>query len=124
MIDRELLDYVQSTFRSIWSLELLLFLRSHPDRTFSIEDLVRELRGSRPVVTQSMAALQAGGLVVVEAQDLVRFAPASPELVRLAEAVERAYRERPGELRRAILAAPNEKLQTFADAFRFKRDPS
>jgi hypothetical protein len=52
----------------------------------------------------------------------VRYAPASSDLDRLAAAAERAYREKPGEVRRAILAAPNDKLQNLADAFRIRKD--
>jgi hypothetical protein len=124
VLDSELVQFIQSTFRSVWSLEMLVFLHRHPGQTFSVDALIREVRGSRPVVLQSLEALQAGGLVVAVTTDDVRFAPASADLARLADGVVGAYRDRPGEVRRLVLSAPNEKLHTFADAFRLRKDPS
>jgi hypothetical protein len=121
-MNRDLLEFVQSSFRSIWSLELLIYLRGHPERAWSQEELVRELRGSLPVVEQGTAMLQAAGLVAAHADGGVRYAPASPDLDRLAADAERAYREKPSEVRRAILAAPSDKLQSLADAFRIRKD--
>jgi hypothetical protein len=40
----------------------------------------------------------------------------------VAAEVERHYIERPLALIKAIVSAPNEKIQSFADAFRFKKD--
>jgi len=118
----ELQDFVQSSFKSVWALELLLFLKRHGDAPWATDDLVREMRVSEPVVTQSVAMLQAAGLVVQDAAGRVMFAPASPGLRDLAESAERAYIEKPTAVRRVILAAPNEKLHTLADAFRLRKD--
>lgn len=121
-MENELDEFIQSSFKSVWSLELLLFLKRHTGRSWSTDELVRELRGSDPVVAQSLAALQAAGLVVEDAEGSAQFAPASPELAELADQVERTYREKPNTVRRLILAAPNEKLHTLADAFRLRKD--
>ena len=122
MIETELLDFIQGSFKSIWSLEVLIFLKQHPERWWAVDELVRELRGSDHVVTQSLAMLEAAGLVATDNDGKARYSPAAPDLNRLADASERAYRERPSAVRRMILTAPNDKLQTFADAFRFKKD--
>jgi hypothetical protein len=122
LIAGDVLQFIQSSFKSIWSLELLLFLQRSADRAWSTAELVRELRGSEYVVRQSLTSLLAAGLVSVEANETFRYLPASPDLDRLAIETARAYRERPGAVRQAILSAPNEKLQTFADAFRLKKD--
>ena len=122
LIAGDVLEFIQSSFKSIWSLELLLFLQRSADRAWTTSELVRELRGSEHVVRQSLAALLAAGLVSAEANETFRYAPASPDLHRLALETERTYRERPGAVRQAILSAPNEKLRTFADAFRLKKD--
>jgi hypothetical protein len=36
--------------------------------------------------------------------------------------VERVYAERPSAVVKAILSAPNDKIQSFADAFRLRKD--
>jgi len=121
-MDRDLLEFVQSSFRSIWSLELLIHLRGRPERAWSPDELVREMRGSLPVVEPGTATLQAAGLAATDPDGGVRYAPAAPDLDRLAAAAERAYREKPSEVRRAILAAPDDKLRSLADAFRIRKD--
>lgn len=121
-MENELDEFIQGSFKSVWSLELLLFLKRHGGRAWSTDELVRELRGSDPVVAQSLATLQAAGLVVEDLEGRAQFAPASPQLAALAEAVEQTYREKPNTVRRLILAAPNEKLHTLADAFRLRKD--
>jgi hypothetical protein len=50
-----------------------------------------------------------------------RFAPASPVLENIAAQLETAYAERPMAVISAILAAPNDRLRNFADAFRFPK---
>jgi len=124
IMENELQDFIQDAFKSVWALELLLFLKRASDRTWNSDELVRELRGSGPIVEQSLAALEAAGLVVRDTERRARFAPASAALRDLCDAVERAYRETPNAVRRAILAAPNEKLHTLADAFRLRKDRS
>lgn len=121
-LDKDILDFIQGSFKSVWSLELMVFMQQHRAQPWSVDELVRELRGSVPVVTESLATLQASGLIAPDRGGTFRYLPASPELDRLASALERAYRERPNAVRRAILSSPNEKLQTFADAFRLKKD--
>jgi DNA-binding transcriptional ArsR family regulator len=123
-MDRRLLDFIQSSFASVWSLETLAFLRARPDERFSADDLVRELRGSGPVVELSLATLQAAGLTAAETDGRVRYAPASAELDELAGATVVAFLERPAMVRRLILLGPDEKLKSFSDAFLIRKDPS
>lgn len=120
-MDNELLAFVQSTFRSVWTLELLLFLRRHPSRTWIADELVVMLRSSENVVQQGIASLLAAGLIVMNDSQAVRYAPASRALERLIEETETAYQSRPDAVRRAILA-PGDKLQAFANAFRLRKD--
>ncbi len=121
-MDPDLLLFIQSSIRSVWSLELLLHLRRHSSRTWRPDELVRELRASDFVVSEALAALQAPGLVTPEQGGTYRYLPASADLDRLVGLLERQYRERPQSVTKAIFSAPSDKLQTFADAFRLKRD--
>ncbi|WP_188312125.1 hypothetical protein [Salinarimonas soli] len=118
----ELQDFIQGSFKSVWALELLVFLKRRAGGAWTTADLVREMRGSEPVVLQSVAMLQAAGLVAQDAESRVVFAPASADLRALADAAERAYDEKPAAVRRLILTGPNEKLHTLADAFRLRKD--
>jgi hypothetical protein len=51
-----------------------------------------------------------------------RYAPASPDIERLAEGTERLYAKKPDAVRRLIVAAATDGLAAFADAFRLRRD--
>jgi predicted MarR family transcription regulator len=105
----------------VWALELLLLMRRHADRDWAAEDLVRELRASTTLVGDNLGRLQRAGLVVATDDGRYRFSPAAPPLAVLCAELEDAYRQRPVQVINAI-AAPPDKLQTLADAFRFKRD--
>lgn len=123
-VNQELAGFIKATFRSIWSLELLLLLKTQPDRRWSRAEIVSSLRGSESVVTQSVGSLVAAGLVAVEEDGETRYCylPASADIGRLAEATQKLYAKRPDAVRRLIVMSANEGLTAFADAFRLRKD--
>lgn len=118
----DLLSFIRASFRSVWSLELLLLLKSDPGRAWPKEELVDRLRGSDLIVSQGIESLVAGGLVVIEENDEVRYAPASDDIRRQADAAEQLYSRKPDAVRRLIVLAGDDQLTAFADAFRLRRD--
>lgn len=114
--------FIRSTFRSVWALELLCFLRQNRGRSLSHEEMVAGLRGSELVVTQGVEALAAAGLVLAEADGSARYAPAAGPLDDLVERTEALYARSPDSVRRMIVAAANPGLAAFADAFRLRKD--
>ncbi|AQR73477.1 hypothetical protein [Sphingomonas sp. LM7] len=119
---QELSSFIRATFRSVWALELLCFLKTNHDRAWSQAELVTALRGSDLVVSQSVESLLAAGLVVIEAGELVRYQPTSEAVDKLATATESLYAARPDAVRRMIVAATPSGLTSFADAFKLWRD--
>jgi hypothetical protein len=119
---QELMRFIRSTFRSVWSLELLCFLMKHADRDWTRDELVAALRASDLIVRESLAALAAAGLVVVHADGAVRYQPAGPSLAASAEAAEQLYARSPDAVRRAIVSAASGDIAAFADAFRLRKD--
>ena len=87
----EVASFIRATFRSVWALELLCFLRQNRDRSLSHAEMVAGLRGSDLVVTQSVESLAAAGLVLAEADGSARYAPASADLDRLVGQAEALY---------------------------------
>ena len=120
MTEQDLLQFTRGSIRSVWALELLLLLKREPDRRWPHDELVRELRASTKVVTDSVQDFTAAGLVACEGETCA-YAPASPLLAELCEALEQAYRRRPVSVINAIVS-PKDKMQSFADAFRLKDD--
>jgi hypothetical protein len=119
---QEVAGFIRATFRSVWALELLCFLRQNRDRALSHAEMVAELRGSDLVVTQSVEALAAAGLIVTEAGGGARYAPASDELDAFVAQAEVLYGSSPDAVRRTIVAAANPGITAFADAFRLRKD--
>jgi|GEM_PF-273352 len=120
VLDDDLLGFVRSAIRSTWALELLLLLRGQPGRTFGTDEAVLELRATRSLISTCAKQLQDAGLIVREG-DTCRYAPASPTLDELCARLEAAYGERPVAVINAIVASPNDRLKSFADAFRFTK---
>lgn len=115
---QELTNFICSHFRSVWSLELLLHLRRHPDRFWSTAELVEVLRASQAVVTTGVETLLVGGLIVVERDGGARYGPANPDLeARVGETAE-LYARKPDAVRRVIVLSANSGVVAFADAFK------
>lgn len=120
--EQDISGFIRSTFRSVWALELLCYLRKHEGRALSHDEMVAGLRGSDLVVRQSVEALAAAGLVLEEEGGGARYAPANADLDRLAVAAETAYATSPNAIRRMIVGAANAGLTAFADAFKLRKD--
>ena len=120
MLEPDLIAFVRDRIRSIWTLELLLLLQRNAERAISPADLVRDLRASSRLIDRSLAQLAAANLIQLDDAGAARFAPATPELRDLCDALSSASLERPIALRDAIVLGSNQALRNFADAFRFK----
>lgn len=115
-------NFIRTTFRSVWALELLCLMRREPEREWRHADLVSALRASDLVVDQSLAGLAAAGLVAMLSEDSAKYQPASEKLDRLAQEAEAQYASSPDKVRRLIIHAAHGGLSAFADAFRVRRD--
>jgi hypothetical protein len=119
---RDVDRFIRATFRSVWALELLRFLRQHRDRPLSHAEMVAGLRGSDLVITQCVESLAAAGLVLAEADGSASFRPASKSLDTLVERAIARYATSPDAVRRMIVAASNPGIAAFANAFKLWKD--
>lgn len=119
-VDQDLLTFIREHIRSVWALELLLLLKRDPERRWTPDELVRELRASTPLIASNLQALQRAGLTACEEDGRCRYAPAASVLDKLSNELEAAYRERPVALIN-VIASPPDKLQSLADAFRIRK---
>jgi hypothetical protein len=120
-LDNELRGFAREHLKSVWGLELLLLLRRDPERCWSVDELVRELRASQMVVNDNLRRLETGGLAAPDDRRCYRFQPASSVLATLCDRIEAAYRERPVAVINMI-SAPPDPIQGLADAFKFRGD--
>ena len=119
MTDRDVIDFIHATLRSVWALELLLLLKRHPERAWLEVDLIRELRGSQVAVRGALSELGTAGLILQE-DGAARYQPATSALDDAVRALEALYAARPMAVVRAVTSAPNQKLRIFSDAFKWK----
>ena len=122
MPSEELQNFIRANLRSVWELELLLLMSRGRARAWSANELNRELRSSIHLVAEILGKLEHAGLVSDVGGGAYRYNPRTPELGRVVDQLEQDYAARPFAIVRAILAAPNEKIQTLADAFKVKKD--
>lgn len=117
----DLVEFIEYSFGSVWTLELFLLLCGNRERQWRADELVRELRGSEAVARESIDRLVATGLVLAEEDGAVHCAHVSHEQDALVRQLEEEYRKRPAAIRRLIVRGPAEKLKSFSDVFRLRR---
>ena len=122
MPSQDIASFIGTSFRSVWALELLCFLREHRDRELSHIEMVNGLRGSDLVVSQSLASLAAAGLILVDDKGSARYAPATEQLDLLVDEARTLYGRSPDKVRRMIIAGTSPGLSAFADAFKLRKD--
>jgi hypothetical protein len=118
--EEEVLAFVHTEIGSVWAVELLIFLKAHPDRPWSSQDLVLELRSSSMAVAQAINRLHGAGFIREHASGSFRFEPRSAAHLEIADAIARLSAQKPMTLARAVAEIPNEKLRNFSDAFKFR----
>lgn len=116
----EILRFISSSVRSVWALELLLVLKGDR-RRWSRDELVATMRASDLVVARALDALEAAGLVSVEA-DVAEYLPVTEGVAQLVDEAATLYAKRPNAVRRAIISASAGEAAAFADAFRLRKD--
>ena len=117
----EVASFIRSSFRSVWSLELLLLLKRDA-RPWPRDEIVAALRASDLIVAQGLDALTAAGLVVADEAGSAAYRPSSPAAAALVDEAESFYARSPDAVRRLIVGAFADPLTDFADAFRLRKD--
>lgn len=97
----DVFPFIRANFSSAWPLEILLVLHSNPDRSWSVSELVGEVRGSETVTSQGVKELLASGLAITDRSG-IRLDRNSDQARLLAEPLSLLYRRMPEGVRRLI----------------------
>lgn len=122
MIPAHIRAFLRATIKSVWALDVLVAMQSAPGKAWTVAALNERLRASASLVEDILAAFSRAGLVVRENDGRYRYSPASPALEALTSELAKLYAERPMTIIKEIVTAPNEKIRSFVDAFRLKKD--
>lgn len=122
----EFCRFIQIAIPSVESAEILLFLQKDPGRSWEVKEIISGLRASITISDADglkwIESLQARGLVALGQDRRAQYRPATPELEEYARALSRAYTQRPVTLIRMIYALRDTKIQSFAEAFRIRKN--
>jgi hypothetical protein len=118
-------QFLQVAVPAVEAAELLLVLRRESARAWTVADAVAALGAGvslpQEAASRYMDELHARGLVAIDAAKNVQYRPASDELAAHVATLEKVYRERPVTLIRVIYGLRDNKIRSFADAFRLRR---
>ncbi len=117
--------FIAQNIGSLEQLEILLLLASVPEQEWSIEAVYNIVRSSPSSVAERLEELRQRGLLFASETKptTYRFAPKPMEAAQIVEALAHEYKERRVKVVELVYAPRAEPLKTFADAFKFRKEP-
>jgi hypothetical protein len=115
-------QFITDHISSIAQLELLLLLRADPSRTWTAAEAASALYSAPDIIQAQLADLEARKLVTLASADRYSYSPQTSELDLLISRVAELYRTRRVAVVTAVYSKPVDKIRTFADAFRFRKE--
>jgi hypothetical protein len=116
--------FIRDNIPDVDAAELLLQLARDRDRPYDLHTLLSDLAPtaiSDAVARKHLTAFQERGLVVSTRANTYQYSPSTPQLDAAVHALTRVYNARPVTMVRMIYALRDEKIRSFADAFRIKK---
>ena len=116
-------DFVHEHIDSVLQLEVLLLLHANAQRAFSAADIGRELCIAADWAAAQLVNLHGRGILQTNNQrpDLYQFTSDARMAGAVAE-LARAYADRRVSLIALIFSKPVDKLRSFSDAFRLRKE--
>jgi hypothetical protein len=110
--------------QSVEQLEVLLLVRSDPQRAWTSDEVYNVIRSSKASVTQRLERFTADGFLVEEAGEprRYRYEPKTRELATAVDETASVYGTWRIRVIEAIFAPPSDPVQSFADAFKLRKD--
>lgn len=116
--------FISENISSVAKLEVLLLLRAQRDKEWTAEGVAKELAMSPEVMETHLQELLARGLLTVAdtTPRSYRYGARTAELDRLANELATIYQARRVSVITHIYSEPVDKVRTFADAFRLRKE--
>jgi hypothetical protein len=124
-IPEDVKRFIEVNIDSVDQLEILRVLGEDPMKEWSARTLVQEVQTQVETIGQNLGALQARGLLVIKTQGselYCRYGAINPEIEDMINKLLRVYRERPVSMINLVYAKARRDIQSFADAFRLKKE--
>lgn len=120
----EIRQFLADHIDSVADLEVLLLLRGAPDREWTAAEVGKMLYTMPEMCAVQLARLASQKLLLIAEPSAprYRYSPSSPDFARLIDRVAELYKERRVSMITAIYTKPISNVQSFADAFRLRKD--
>lgn len=116
-------EFIERVVETIHQLEVLMLLRTSPNRFWRVDEITAELDMSSTTVASSLSGLHQNDVLTADGANVVgyRYDPRSVALHAGAESLAAAYESDPLFVVRAVLNKPPRTLRTFSDGLLFRR---
>ena len=115
-------QFLARYIRSVEQLEVLLLLQDQPNRSWSAGDVYSVIRSSEGSIAGRLEAFAKEGFLTHEHDGRYRFSPQNTDLRSAVEQTASAYKTWRIRVVEAIFAPPSDPVQSFADAFKLRKD--
>ena len=117
-------QFLEERIHSVAQLELLLLLKKDDSRTWTAQQTSQTLAVPVEMTAAQLAELHVAGLLAVTAPPDPQYSyrPKSKELDQVVGSLQQVYEERRVSVITLIYSKPVDKVRTFADAFRLRKD--
>jgi hypothetical protein len=116
-------QFIADQIDSVAELELLLLLRNDPSKEWTPQEAGKALYASADGISMQMAALHSKRLLAAgTGEPTYVYRPANAELSGQVDRLADLYCHRRVAVITAIYTKPIDKIRSFADAFRLRKD--
>lgn len=126
-MDNDVRVFVLNMIDSFEQMEILLLLHANQEQDWQAIDVTNKLRNTEASVIERLNDLENKGLLRSRAPDgpgsnVYQYSPRDQALARTVDALAKTYAERRASVINLIFSKPLAKIQTFADAFKLRKD--
>ena len=120
--NKSVINFVLVHIDSVEKLEVLLHLYRNADKEWTPKQISEQIRTNENSVAGRLISLKSIGLL--ESSDDIHFKynPKTDELKHIVDGLVKFYQERRVSLIELIFSKPSDKVLSFAEAFRFRKD--
>jgi hypothetical protein len=123
-IPSEVRAFIAENIDSVVQLEILLLLHAHPGNDFTAAQISTQLRIDPAWAEDQLEHLCRRALLTCAQQSphVYRYGPTDAQLAQSVDDLIKAYADRRVSVISLIFSEPVDKIQSFADAFRIRKD--
>jgi predicted ArsR family transcriptional regulator len=134
-LSEEVKKFITEHISSVEQLEVLLLLHHHLQQAWSAQEVSQELRIDPASAAERLADLEARGLLArreaagggppaedLTADPLYQYQPQKPHFDHTVSDLAKFYQEYRVTVISLIFSKPIDKIRTFADAFKLRKD--